>query len=146
MGSRMNKPIPAVTSCVEMGSGVRSLNSDSASPPAITIDATQVPTFNKRARSDSMRPGLICLLFTSSPDTGRCRRRQEHLRSQKCHKEDANFMFILVNPLSAGPWRGGLVGSRIESDRPDSEAFRNRPVDARRNRRFAQSKRSRYQR
>src|SRR6201984_3133084 len=42
-------------------------------------------------------------------------------------------VFICRNRLSAGLGDAVRVGSRIESDRPGSEASRNRPVDAQRN-------------
>src|SRR5262245_1462588 len=55
-------------------------------------------------------------------------------------------VFICENRLFAGLGSAVLVGSRIESGRPGSEAFRNRLVDVQSNRRCAQSKRSRCQR
>src|SRR5262249_13532945 len=74
IGSRTNNPIPAMTTCAPLGNGVRSLNNDSTSPAPITTDASHVPTFNTRARSGSMRTGLIFLLLTPSSCPGLCRR------------------------------------------------------------------------
>src|SRR6201984_3036525 len=51
-------------------------------------------------------------------------------------------VFICGNRLSAGLQNAVLVGSQIESDRPGSEAFRNRPVDARGTRTSVRSERS----